>query len=81
MRFYRKRTVEQEWKGALLASDMAEIRITKILLGQDKIWVESCRRPKFVNGAPPVVMKSIRVAKIIVCPSFVGRFNNHVGPE
>ena len=61
-------------KRALLPSDVMKIRITEILLGEEKIGIEPDRRAKFFDGAVPVALKSIGIAQIIVRPGFVRRF-------
>jgi hypothetical protein len=80
MRFFKNRTVEADPAG-LLAPDMAEIRIPEILLGEDKIWIESGRRPKFFDGAIPIAMHGMGIAQVIVRPRLVRRFPNGIRPE
>ena len=81
-RFFNERAVGAEAPWRLLASDHADMRIPEILLGEDRIRIESGRNAKFVDGAVPVPCMARRGTCPPLCGlALFGDFCDGIRPE
>ena len=58
-----------------------QVGVTKVLLCEDEIGVQSDRRAKFIDRVFPIVLKCVGIAQIIVRAGFRGRLSDRVGPK